>query len=144
MSAQVLKDPASGTFGGLISLVGYEAYPEATYRERSVWLKLALRSETRVRRPLVLTITLAHASGMVRDWTLPTSALVNYERLEPGRYFTAETFITIPSDWPAGDSGLYVGIDDKRSRKPLDITQAAPGQGKSEHGVRLRTLRVLE
>jgi len=140
----VLKNAASGTFGGLVSLVGYEAYPTEIPRARIVWLKLAFRSEARILRPIVLSVSLAHENGKIRTWTVPVPTLERYEKLEPGRYFSAETFLPVPLDWPTGDSGLYVGFLDRRSRKLLAVEGAEGASINEEAGVRLRTLKVLE
>jgi hypothetical protein len=140
----VLKNAASGTFGGLVSLVGYEAYPTEIPRARNVWLKLAFRSEARILRPIVLSVSLAHENGKTRTWTVPVPMLERYEKLEQGRYFSAETFLPVPSDWPMGDSGLYVGFLDKRSRKLLAVEGAEAALINEGAGVRLRTLKVLE
>ena len=140
----VLKNTASGTFGGLVSLVGYEAYPTEVPRTRNVWLKLAFRSEARILRPIVLDVRLAHEGGRTQTWAVPVQALERYDKLEPGRYFTTETFLLVPEDWPTGDSGLFVGFQDKRSRKALPLTGADRAQEAQGDGVRLRALRVLE
>jgi len=140
----VLKNAASGTFGGLVSLVGYEAYPTEIPRTRNVWLKLAFRSEARILRPIVLSVRLAHERGKTQTWTVSVQALERYEKLEPGRYFSAETFLRVPDDWPTGDSGLYVGFQDKRSRKHLTVEGADGAPMDEDAGVRLRTLKVLE
>jgi len=140
----ILKNAASGTFGGLVSLVGYEAYPTEVPRTRNVWLKLAFRSEARILRPIVLCVRLTHESGKTRAWTVPVQALERYENLEPGRYFSAETFLRVPADWPTGGSGLYVGFQDKRSRNELALTGADRTQGGQGTGVDLVALKILE
>ena len=139
-----IQNEAHGTFGGLVSLAGWEAYPTEIPRQRNVWLKLAFKSEARILRPLILAITLVHPSGKTRSWVVSAEALARYEKLEPGQYFTAETFIGMPADWPIGDSGLYVGIQDKRSRKLLPLTGAEEGPSVLNAGVRLRTLKIIE
>jgi len=139
-----MKNEIRGTFGRLVSLVGYEAYPGATYRERSVWIKLALRAEARILRPLVLIVRLAHRSGKAREWTVRVPALDRYDRLKPGRYFTAETFINIPPDWPAGESALLASVLDKRNRKPLDLMGAESAPEPLGPGIRLCAFTVLE
>ena len=139
-----MRNEAHGTFGGLVSLAGYEAYPTEAPRQRNVWIKLAFKSEAKILRPLILAVTLVHPSGKTRSWVVSVEALDRYEKLEPGKYFTAETFIGMPADWPLGDSGLYVGIQDKRSRKLLSLAGAEEAPGAPNAGVRLRTLTIME
>jgi lipoteichoic acid synthase len=139
-----MKNVVHGTFGGLISLAGYEAYPTEIPRQRSIYLKLALRAEGRILRPLRLAIRLAHLNGRAMRWTVPVPALDHYEKLEPGDYFLAETFLLIPSDWPTGETGLEAAVLDRRSGRTLPLTDEETPAGDTGGWVRLSPLRIIE
>ena len=139
-----LLNPVQGSFDGLVSVFGYEAYPEATYRERNIWIKIGLRSDARILRPLVLMLRFEHPGGRSYSWQVPVQALERYDQLAPGMYFTTETFLRVPVDWPLGGSDLFVGVQDKRSRRDLAVTEAGGRRSGPGAGIRLRTLQVLE
>lgn len=98
----------------LITIYGHGYFPEKTEPGRTIYVRVGIKCENRVKRPLQLKAILrSENSGSVAHFNLmPRLPL---ENLNPGDFSSAETIVAVPADWPLGRSKLYVGVlDEKR------------------------------
>lgn len=103
-------------FDNLIKVYGFGFFPEKTEPGRSVYFRLGIRCEARVKRPLQLrAVLLNEETGIVAGVYL--APRIPLESLRPGQFSAAEGFINLPDNWPAGRYRLYIGIlDEKREQ----------------------------
>jgi len=98
---------------GLITIYGHGYFPEKTEPGRTVYVRVGIKCENKVKRPLQLkAILYFEESGARTEFNLVPR--VPLENLEPGEFTSAETVIAVPAEWPVGVSRLYVGVLDER------------------------------
>ncbi|MGB9906032.1 MAG: LTA synthase family protein [Candidatus Saccharicenans sp.] len=98
----------------LITIYGHGYFPERTEPGRTVYVRIGLRCDGMVKRPLALKAVLIHEKKGL-EHTSNLEFRLPLENLKPGEYSSAETIISIPPDWPTGLCRLYVGVlDEKR------------------------------
>lgn len=108
-------------FDNLIKVYGYGYFPEKTEPGRAIYLRLGIKCENRVKRPLQLRAVLSNEeTGLTYNAYLDLR--IPMESLQPGQYSSAECIIHVPKDWPVGLNKLYIGLlDEKRQQflKPM-------------------------
>ncbi len=115
--------------GDLITVYGYGYFPEKTEPGRTVYIRIGLRCENKVKRPLQLKAILHfEESGLKIDYNLVPR--VPLENLEPGEFTSAETVMAIPAEWPVGLSRLYIGLLDEKRGHYLSPTGSSFEAGK--------------
>lgn len=98
---------------GLITIYGHDYFPEKTEPGRTVYVRVGIKCENKVKRPLQLkAILYFEENGARTEFNLMPR--VPLENLEPGEFTSAETVIAVPAEWPVGLSRLYVGVLDER------------------------------
>jgi glucan phosphoethanolaminetransferase (alkaline phosphatase superfamily) len=108
----------------LITIYGYGYFPEKTEPGRTVYVRVGIKCENKVKRPLQFkAILYFEENGARTEFNLVPR--VPLENLEPGEFTSAETVIAVPAEWPLGLSRLYVGVLDERRGHFL----AAAGSG---------------
>jgi len=100
-------------YDNLLSVYGFGFFPERTEPGRTFWVRVGIKCENRIKRPLRIVIVIRNEPGdILYNLTLPPR--LPLEKLEPGSYTTAESIAVIPADCPAGVFKLWVGLLDER------------------------------
>jgi len=105
-------------FNNLIKIYGYGFFPERTEPRTSVYVRLGIRCEGRIKRPLQLRAILLNEETGIKA-SIFLSPRVPLESLQPGQFSSAEGIINIPENWPEGLSRLYIGILDEKKEQFL-------------------------
>lgn len=132
----------SADLGGLLSIYGYEFFPEEAYPGRSVWVRIGLKCTQKVRRPVRATVIFRHEDQADREKSMALSMKTPSESLLPGEFASAETIFTVPEDWPAGKVSVLFGVLDEKSGTYL-AAEAEDGAKVGPDGLlRLGTITV--
>lgn len=99
----------------LIKIYGYGYFPDKTESNRTIYIHIGLKCENKVKRPLqIRAILFSEEANKAQMFNLRPR--ISLEKLSPGEFTTADTIMAIPSDWPFGQSKLYIGVlDEKRN-----------------------------
>ncbi len=126
-------------FSDLISAYGFGIFPEDTEPNRSVWVRVGLKIENKIKRPLRLITVFEHKVNGQKT-ILTVSPRVILEKLKPGEYTSAESIFIAPGDWPEGEVAVYFGVLDVKKEEYIPIKQ---NKGEKEDGlVFLTNLRI--
>ncbi len=117
-----LRNTVEAGFGGLLSIVGYEMYPREKPQGTSLWIDVALRMDDFVKRPIELVARLVDKNGGAEIQVLMKNEDFDFKKLKPGDYFGLERFILIPNDWPIGETEVFIGFRDARTKSGLAAT----------------------
>lgn len=132
------------SFGGLLSVHGFEFFPEEVQQGRAVWFRVGFRCEKPVKKPLRIVALLRPEAAGVKEIRLTMSPRVPLEKLKAGEYATAEIFISIPPKWPVGEADLFFGVLDEKTNEYLP-DGGRRGSSPKENGlVRLGGVTVHE
>jgi hypothetical protein len=130
------------SFSGLMSIYGFEFLPEEVRQVRAVWLRIGIKCERIIKKPLRLVVSLKPEDVKTQEIRLTLSPRVPLEKLKPGEYSTAEVFISIPAEWPVGKAEMYFGVLDEKTGEYMPYT-GIHGPGSNGHGlVRLSDITV--
>jgi len=126
-------------FSDLVSAYGFGIFPEDTEPNRSVWVRVGLKIENKIKRPLRLITVFEHKVNGQKT-ILTVSPRVILEKLKPGEYTSAESIFIAPGDWPEGEVAVYFGVLDVKKGEYIPIKQ---NKGEKEDGlVFLTNLRI--
>lgn len=103
----------SASFDGLFNAYGSGFFPEKTEPGRTVWVRVGLKCERKIKRPLRITVILKHEQNNL-TYTQTLRPRFSLEELEAGNFATAESIMAIPGDWPVGKVRVYLGVLDER------------------------------
>jgi len=101
----------SADFGGLLFVYGYGIFPSGTEPGRTVWIRVGLRTEAKIKRPLSIKAVFQHADG-IHSYTQNLPPRIALEKLNPGEYTTSDAIFPVPDDWPTGKVAVYLGVID--------------------------------
>lgn len=107
------------SLGSMLLLYGHELFPQMVQPGRSVWVRIGLRCESKIKRPMDILLLFKHESENVEKKQLVLSPRTSLEKLEPGMYTTAEHFLFVPEDWPPGEVDVLLALYDKKREENL-------------------------
>jgi len=126
-------------FSDLVSAYGFGIFPEDVEPNRTVWIRVGLKIENKIKKPLRL-ITLFEPKVNGQKTIMTISPRVILEKLKPGDYTSAESIFIAPGNWPEGEVAVYFGVLDIKKGEYLPIKQ---NRGEKEEGlVFLTNLRI--
>jgi hypothetical protein len=132
------------SFSGLLSIHGFEFFPEEVQQGRAVWLRIGIKCERIIKKPLRLVVSLKPEDAGTNEMRLTLSPRVPLERLKAGEYSTAEVFISIPAEWPVGKAEVYFGVLDEKTGEYMPETGIHGPGSKGKGLVRLSGIMVHE
>lgn len=112
---------ARADLGGLLSIYGYEFFPEETYQGKSVWVRVGLKCTQKVKRPIRVVLVFRPEDPAVVEKSMALSMKTPFENLLPGEYASEETIFTVPAEWPAGKVSVLLGVLDEKSGAYLAV-----------------------
>ena len=110
---EAFSSKLEASFGRLINVYGYGYFPEKTEPGRIFYVRVGLKCEDRIRKPISVKVVLKSEQGN-KKYSQILQPRVPLENLNPGEYTSAETIIVVPNDWPLGMSMLYFGLEDEK------------------------------
>jgi len=126
-------------FSDLISAYGFGIFPEDVEPNRSVWIRVGLKIENKIKKPLRLITVFEHKVNGEKT-ILTISPRIILEKLKPGEYTSAESIFIAPGDWPEGEVAVYFGVLDVKKGEYIPIKQ---NKGEKEDGlIFLTNLRI--
>ncbi len=118
-------------FSDLVSAYGFGIFSEDTETHRAVWIRVGLRMENKIKKPLRLMAVFEH-KGNGQEGVQTLSPRMILEKLKPGDYTTAESIFVVPDDWPDGEVAVYFGVLDVKKGEYIPIKQ---NRGQKEEGL---------
>jgi hypothetical protein len=110
---EAFSSKLEASFGRLINVYGYGYFPEKTEPGRTFYVRVGLKCEDRIRKPISVKVVLKSEQGN-KKYSQILQPKIPLENLNPGEYTSAETTIVVPNDWPLGMSMLYFGLEDEK------------------------------
>lgn len=118
-------------FENLMSIYGYGFFPEKTEPGRTVWVRVGIKCENKIKKSLRISLIMKHDQADL-SYTQRLWPRVPLEKLNSGEYSSAESIIVVPAEWPEGRPKLYLSVmDEVRSSfiSPVVDGSAKEGNG---------------